>query len=163
MSASKAQRAFTADRRNKAIQMRLAGADWDRIADALDYASRGAACADVTRALEANIKEGAANSELLRETNRLRMERLLVTTWQAATTIGHDKDGNPVPPDPRYVDQCRKLIESMGKMYGIGTTMRIEHITVDQVDAEIARLTERMAENARRLASQSGQPGTTPA
>lgn len=140
MPASLAQRAATAERRKKAIQLALAGVNWDGISEQLGYADRGSAHKDITRFLQQNLKEGSANGEILRELNRLRLERLLVATWANAATG-----------DLKAVDTARRLIESMNKMYNIGTTMRVEHITIDQVDAEIAALQERLAENDRRL------------
>lgn len=135
-----AQRAFTADRRRKAVALALAGAGWDQIAEQLDYASRGAAHTDINRFLEQNIKEGSANAEILRELNRLRLERLLVVATRDAMTG-----------DMKAVEASRRLVETINKMYGIGTTMRVEHITIDAVDAEIARLQEKLADNDRRL------------
>ena len=149
MATSLAQRAFTADRRRKAIQLRLAGAQYEQIAEQLGYSDRAAAYTDIKRSLEQNLKEGTADGETLRELNRLRMERLLVVAWNQAMTG-----------DNKAMETARRLIESINKMYGIGTTLRVEHITIDQVDAEIAALQERLAENDRRL---GGVPASTPA
>lgn len=140
MSASLAQRAFTADRRRKAIALRLAGAQYEQIAEQLGYNDRAHAYNDIKRSLEQNIKEGSADAETLRELNRLRMERLLVVAWGQAMTG-----------DQKAMETSRRLLESMNRMYGIGTTMRVEHITIDAVDAEIARLQEKLADNDRRL------------
>ena len=140
MGASLAQRAFTADRRRKAIALRLAGAQYEQIAEQLGYADRAAAYNDIKRSLEQNIKEGSADAETLRELNRLRMERLLVVAW-----------GQAMAGDQKAMETSRRLLESMNRMYGIGTTMRVEHITIDAVDAEIARLQEKLADNDRRL------------
>lgn len=140
MPASLAQRAATAERRKKAINLALLGASWDQIAEQLGYADRGSAHKDVQRSLEQNLKEGSANGELLRELNRLRLERLLLVALKDA-----------LAGDIKAVEASRRLIESINKMYNIGTTMRVEHITIDQVDAEIAALQERLAENDRRL------------
>lgn len=140
MSASLAQRAFTADRRRKAIALRLAGAQYEQIAEQLGYNDRAHAYNDIKRSLEQNIKEGSADAETLRELNRLRMERLLVVAW-----------GQAMAGDQKAMETSRRLLESMNRMYGIGTTMRVEHITIDAVDAEIARLQEKLADNDRRL------------
>lgn len=150
MGASLAQRAFTADRRRKAIALRLAGAQYDHIAEQLGYTDRAAAYNDIRRSLEQNLKEGSADGETLRELNRLRMERLLVVAWNQAMTG-----------DNKAMETARRLIESINKMYGIGTTLRVEHITIDQVDAEIAALQERLAENDRRLGGVPAQPPAT--
>lgn len=150
MSASLAQRALTAERRRKAIALRLAGAQYEQIAEQLGYADRGSAAKDIQRCLEQNIKEGSSDAETLRELNRLRMERLMVVAWQQAMNG-----------DQKAMETTRRLIESMNRMYGIGTTMRVEHITIDAVDAEIARLQEKLADNDRRLGVlPAGTPAT---
>jgi hypothetical protein len=151
MGASLAQRAATADRRRKAIALRLAGAQYEQIAEQLGYADRGAAYNDIRRSLEQNLKEGSADGETLRELNRLRMERLIVASWSAATNG-----------DQKAIETTRRLIESLNKMYGIGTTMRVEHITIDAVDAEIARLQEKLADNDRRLGNVPVGEASTP-
>src|SRR5690349_20330561 len=84
MPASKAQRARTAERRSKAIALKLAGAEWDQIATSLGYADRGAACKDDTRALEAYVAEGRAGAEVLRETELLRLDRIQRGLWPQA-------------------------------------------------------------------------------
>ena len=150
MPTSLAQRAATAERRRKAIALRLAGAQYEQIAEQLGYANRQAAREDIRRSLEQNIKEGSADGETLRELNRLRMERLLVVAWQQAMNG-----------DSKAMEAARRMIESMNRMYGIGTTMRVEHITIDAVDAEIARLQEKLADNDRRLGNLPA--GTSPA
>lgn len=81
MPASKAQRAQTAERRTKAIAMRLAGAEWQQIADQLGYANRGAACKDVTRALETRLAEQATSVDLLRQTELMRLDALTREAW----------------------------------------------------------------------------------
>lgn len=147
MGTSLAQQAYTADRRRKAIALRLAGAQYEQIAEQLGYANRQAAREDIRRSLEQNLKEGSADGETLRELNRLRMERLLVVAWNQAMNG-----------DQKAMETARRLIESINKMYGIGTTLRVEHITIDQVDAEIAALQERLADNDRRLGGVPAQP-----
>jgi hypothetical protein len=81
MSTSKAQRAQTAERRTKAIAMRIAGAEWQQIADQLGYSSRGAACKDVTRALQARLAEQAASVDMLREVELMRLDALTREAW----------------------------------------------------------------------------------
>lgn len=84
MPASRAQQAATAERRAKAIAMRIAGADWQAIADTLGYSDRAAAHKDVTRALEANRKVEAEQVEQLREWTVMRYDRLQAAFWPKA-------------------------------------------------------------------------------
>lgn len=89
MGASKAQRAATADRRNRAIKLRLAGAEWQAIADQLGYADKGAACKDVTRALDRHLVAQRVSSETLRNLELDRLDRLQLGLWTAATAGDH--------------------------------------------------------------------------
>lgn len=84
MSASKAQQAITAKRRAECIQLRLAGVDWETIAERLKYASRGAACEDFRRALEATRADVAAAAEDAREIEAARLDRLQAGFWAKA-------------------------------------------------------------------------------
>jgi len=81
MGASKARRTATAERRAKAIGLRLAGRDWESIAAALGYASRGAACTDVTRALASNLADVAAGAADLRALEAARLDTLQEAIW----------------------------------------------------------------------------------
>lgn len=81
MPASKAQQATTADRRNKMMALKLAGADWPTIATACGYSSRAAACRDFTRALDLSLKEESRNAEKLRHALLLTLRRLQRGLW----------------------------------------------------------------------------------
>lgn len=115
MPASKAQRAKTADRRGKAIALRLAGMDWQTIADRLDYASRGAACVDVNRALEANLAEQSQAADTLREVETLRLDRLQAAAWPSA-----------VKGDLKAIDTVLKVIDRRIKLQGLDMPLRAE-------------------------------------
>lgn len=82
--ASVAKRAQTAERRRKAIELRLAGVPWDAIATQLGYSSKGAACKDVTRALEASLNDVAHNVAILRQIEGERLDRLQRAVWTTA-------------------------------------------------------------------------------
>ena len=84
MPASRAQRATTAARRGKAVAMRLAGLDFQTIADRLGYADRAAAHKDITRALESNVAEMHRNADVLRQEELARLDRLQAGAWTAA-------------------------------------------------------------------------------
>lgn len=114
MSASRAQRAATADRRTKAIALHLAGMDWQAIADQLGYASRGAAHTDVTRALKANLAAEAEQVEMMRYTVNLRLERLQAAMWPKA-----------VKGDTRAADTCLRAIQQWCKVNGVEAPTQI--------------------------------------
>ncbi|MTE20300.1 hypothetical protein F0L17_14515 [Streptomyces sp. TRM43335] len=116
MPASKAQRAATAERRSKAIAMRIGGADWQTIADALDYSDRAAAHKDVTRALEANRKAEAAQVEEMRDIETQRLDRLQAAFWPKA-----------LKGDTKAAEIVRRCIMDRAKLQGTTTPEKVEH------------------------------------
>src|SRR3546814_5937084 len=84
MPASKAQQAATAERRKKAIALKLAGLDYQAIADQLGYADRAAAYVDIDRALKRNLAEEAEQVELLRHVAVQQLNRLQAAVWPKA-------------------------------------------------------------------------------
>lgn len=137
MANSKAIRAYTAQRRTKAIALRMAGADWDTIADRLDYSSRAHACKDLTRALAANLAEMGRSVEELREVELMRLDRLQAALWAAA-----------VGGDVRAVDSVLRIVDRRCKLLGLDAPLRAEVFTVDAIDAQIAELTAQHAGRA---------------
>lgn len=139
MPASKAQSAATAARRAQAIKLKLAGVDYETIAEKLGYASRGAACTDIDRALQANRAEENAVKEVLREVEALRLDRLQAAVWNDA-----------LKGDPRAIDAALKISAQRCRLLGLDapTRTRIEivdedvaRLLVDQLEADFARLT----------------------
>lgn len=129
MPASKAQRAATAERRTKAVKLRIAGADWDTIKTQCGYASRGAACTDVTRAMEARVAEMNRNVDVLLHMEVERADRLQAAFWAAA--LQGDTDA------ARIVLGC---IDRRVKWQRLQPPQRFEIFTLGAVEAEIARL-----------------------
>jgi hypothetical protein len=141
MPASRAQRAKTAQRRTEAIKLRLAGVDFDTIATRLGYASRGAACTDINRALEQAVAEQTASADVLRHEELQRLDRLQAGLWTAAA-------GG----DTKAVDSVLRIIDRRCKLLGLDAPQRHEVITMDAVEAEIKRLTAEMdTEELRQL------------
>lgn len=108
MPASKAQRAATADRRAKATALRIAGMDWQSIADQLGYSSRGAACTDVSRALEANLAELRDKAEEMRSIESMRLDRLQASLWPKA-----------VKGDVKAIDAVLRIIDRRMRLLGL--------------------------------------------
>ncbi|WP_202638933.1 hypothetical protein [Bailinhaonella thermotolerans] len=84
MTVSKARQVQIAQRRTRAVQMRLAGVSYAVIADQLGYASAGAANKDVTRALAATMKDQHESSEQLLRLELDRLDRLMAGVWTRA-------------------------------------------------------------------------------
>jgi len=153
MPASRAKRADTAQRRRKAIDMRMAGASYQQIADELGYNSRGAACQDVTRALETAVVEQARSVEAYREEELQRLDVLLAEAWAVlkrqhitvshGRTIYDDRTGEPLLDDGPVltaIDRILKIQERRAKFLGLDAPQRHEVVSVDALDAEIQKL-----------------------
>lgn len=115
MPPSKAQKAVTAKRRAQAITLRLAGMDFDTIAERLDYSSRGAATKDFWRAVEANRLEEAQAVENLREVEGTRLDRLQAAVWAKA-----------VQGDLKAVETVLKVIAQRSRLFGLDAAIKAE-------------------------------------
>jgi hypothetical protein len=171
MPASRAQRANTAQRRREAIDMRMAGASYQKIADALGYATRGAACQDVTRALEQAVAEQTQSVEAYREEELQRLDELLAEAWAILkkdhVTVSHgkliydDRTGEPLlddGPTLQAIDRILKIQERRAKFLGLDAPTRIEAITIDSIDAAIAELTAELEGSQAGEASGAARP-----
>lgn len=129
MSASKAQRAATAARRQKAIALKLAGLTYEQIAEKLEYSSRQAAQKDVVRALATALTDLGRTAEEFREVELQRLDRLQAAAWPLA--VG----GNL-----QAIDTCRRIIHDRRQLLGLDAPQRHEVLTVDALDAAIRDL-----------------------
>ncbi|RSN38580.1 hypothetical protein DMC64_41675 [Amycolatopsis sp. WAC 04197] len=134
MGASKEQRAATAKRRADAIRLRLAGMDYETIAERLEYSSRQAAHKDIQRAMTAYIQEASAAVDELRNVELMRLDRLQAAAWPAA-----------VKGDLLAIETCRRLIVERRKLLGLDRPAKVEVITLDAVDEEIRKLEAELA------------------
>jgi hypothetical protein len=107
--------AETSERRAQAIALRIAGLEWQEIANRLGYASRGAACTDVSRALESNRREERAQVEELRFVESQRLDRLQVAVWAQA-----------IAGDPRAVEAALKVMDRRAKLFGLDASKQME-------------------------------------
>ncbi|MFJ1539307.1 hypothetical protein ACIODS_12260 [Micromonospora chalcea] len=165
MPASKAQRAATAKRRAEAVAMRMSGATYDTIAEALGYASKAAAYVDITRALEANVAEQHRTVELYREEELQSLDVLLAEAWAVLkrdhVTVSHGRimyddtgEGEPKPllddgPVLSAIDRILKIRERRAKLLGLDAPTKVEAITIDALDAEIAKLSAELDQEPR--------------
>lgn len=145
MPASRAQRAATAERRGKAVAMRLAGLDFETIATRLGYADRAAAHKDITRAMETSIAEMSRNADVLRQEELARLDRLQAGVWTAAAAG-----------DPKAVSTVLQIIDRRCRLLGLDAPQRVEVVSLDAVDAEIRRLTAELGRD------QVGEVAPTP-
>lgn len=117
--------------------MRLAGLDYETIANRLGYSSRAAAHVDITRALEANVAEMNRNGDVLRQQELQRLDRLQAGVWTAAA-------GG----DPRAIETAIRIIDRRCKLLGLDAPVRHEVVTLDAIEAEIRRLSAELGEPA---------------
>lgn len=169
MAASRAQRAKTADRRRKAIEMRLAGATLDVIVDELGYSDRAAAHKDITRAMEANVAELGQSVEVLRETELQRLDILWADAWAVLkrehVTVSHGriiKDDSDEPilddgPVLQAISTLLKIQERRAKYLGLDAPTKVEAITIDAIDDAIAKLTAELAADQANEAAGAAQ------
>ena len=122
------KRSKTAERRKKAIALYTAGLTWQAIADQLDYASRGAACTDVTRALEKDRKAEEQQVEALRYIASLRLERIQAGLWPKATKG-----------DVKSAEAATRVIDRWIKLHGLDAPRRFS-VEAENLGEEITAL-----------------------
>jgi hypothetical protein len=170
MPASRAQRTKTAERRAKAVAMRLSGADFDTIAAELGYADRAAAHKDITRAMEASVAEQRRSVEVYREETLRTLDLLMVEAWAVLRrdhiTVSHgrvirdDETGEKLlddGPTLQAVDRVLKILDQRSKLRGENAPVKVEAITIDALDRAIADLTAEL-----EGAPASEAPGAAP-
>lgn len=140
--------------------MRLAGADFDTIATTLGYADRASAHKDITRAYETSVAEQHHSVELYREEELRRLDLLLSEAWavlkRAHVTVSHgriirDEDDQPLLDDGpvlQAIDRVLKIQERRAKYLGLDAPTKVEAITIDALDAEIAKLAAELEADA---------------
>lgn len=157
MALSKARQAEVAARRTRAIAMRTAGHGWQAIADALGYASRGAACADVSRALQASLDEMKATADVLREQELERLDLLqrkatevlerrhLVVQSGKVVRAGANEDGDPEGepleddgPTLAAVASLLRIAERRAKLLGLDAPVKADVTTTVRYDIGFA-------------------------
>ncbi|GAA1431829.1 hypothetical protein GCM10009601_51650 [Streptomyces thermospinosisporus] len=138
MAASRAQRARAAEKRKLAVELALAGLDWESIAERTGYASRGAACTAVNEALKNHLKEMGQNLDELRTVEIARLDRLQAALWPKA-----------MKGDTKAADSVARIVAQRCKLQGVEppTKIQLEHrielearIVVDAVGAALGVL-----------------------
>lgn len=156
---TRAQSVNIAERRSKAVDMRIAGASFKAIAEACGYKTASAACQDVGRALEHAVAAQTRSVEVYREEELQRLDALLTKAWavleRAHVTVSHgrivkDDMDEPILDDSpvlQAIDRVLKIQERKAKFLGLDAPQRHEVVTLDAVDQEIARLTAELGQS----------------
>lgn len=102
---------------NSAIQLRLSGATWAEIAEALGYPTARAALVATEKALEKQLTENG-DRERMRNLAGQRLERLLRGVWSKAIN----------PEDPEHLlasTKAREIIGQHAKLFGLDAPTEI--------------------------------------
>lgn len=134
--------------------MRTEGCNYDEIATALGFSERGGAKRAVERALLAVVAEPAGH---LRTLELARLDLLLGRAWHVLQTehiavsqgrvIIDPRSGEPMVdhgPVLQAIDRVLKIMERRARLVGLDAPVKVEAITVDQIEVEIARLAEEL-------------------
>jgi hypothetical protein len=150
----------TAERDAAAAQMRVESKSYQQIADALGFADKGAAHHAVDRALKAVVREPA---EALQKLMRARLDEMRVVARDImleehyAHSAGRliftptGEDGKSVPmvdraPNLAAVDRLVKIEERAAKLDGLDAAVKFENLSLEAVQAQIAKLEAEAAE-----------------
>lgn len=117
------------DRQRRAVELRLAGANYDVIARQLDYAGQSGARYAVQRGLELAIIEPA--EEVLRQEVE-RLDRLMTGLWSRA-----------VKGDVSAVDRVLKIMDRRARYLGLDAPTR--HVVTSELDESIDSLLAELA------------------
>lgn len=139
----------TAVRDAEAAQLRANGLTYQAIADQLNYSHRDLARRAVERALAATVREPA---DELRQLELIRLDALWVEAVKVMTTehltVNNGRvievDGVPLKDDAptlQAIDRLLKIMERRAKLVGLDSAAKVEVLSVDALDREIAKLT----------------------
>lgn len=126
-------------RRMKAVKMRIAGYAPEDIAAECGYVSPAACSADIYEALAKQLTTPDHNIEVLREIECRRMDQMLL-----ALQPGIERG------TPRSVEIAIRILERRAKMLGLDSATKVQILTVDDIDAQIAKLTEEMTKRSEQ-------------
>ncbi len=139
----------TAVRDAEAAQLRADGLTYQAIADRLGMSHRDLARRAVERALAATVREPA---DELRQLELIRLDALwleavkVMTTEHVTVNQGRvvELDGLPIKDDGptlAAIDRLLKIMERRAKLVGLDSASKVEVLSVDQLDREIAKRT----------------------
>lgn len=141
----------TAERDADACKLRNLGHSYDEIAAQLGFANRSAAYKAVERAMRLTVQEPAAAQRTLQ---LARLDLLFREAWAVLkaehVAINNGRvimnPANPEEPLRDHgpvlaaIDRLLKIEERRAKLLGLDAPVRAELITVDAIEAEVARL-----------------------
>lgn len=129
-----------------ALALRLAGAGYDEVADALGLTSAQAARDHAEKALEARAWDDVEGRDRMRAENGARLERLLRGVWAKATNPDH-------PEHLAAVKVAKEVIDRHCRLYGLDAPAEvIVHTpTANEIDQWVAGMIALGAEDFRSM------------
>ena len=175
MPASRAQQAQVAERRNRAIALRLAHVSLAAIATQLGYKTASAVSQDITRALEARRDELRDQADLLTALEAEKLDALERQLWSyirrrhilvSQGQIIRDEHGDPfIDDDPgiRAAGVMLRAFDRRAKLHGLDQPTRVNaKVEVqDELDADIERLAQELAATPARSENQTAGPAAS--
>lgn len=140
----------TAKRDAEAARLRAEGKTYDEIAEALKFSDRSLARRAVERALAVAVREPA---DELRHLELIRLDALWMQAAKVMTTehltvnqgrVIEGPDGLPLKDDAPVlsaIDRLLKIMERRAKLVGLDAASKVEVMSVEAIDREIADLT----------------------
>src|SRR3990167_4527882 len=108
------------DKHAQALQLRIAGASLQVIADALGYAGPQGASEAIKSAMQKTLQEPA---DQLRKLELERLDRMLRGIWTTATDSGQ----NPIDPSVHHsaIDRALRIMERRARLLGLDAPTKI--------------------------------------
>lgn len=119
---------------NAAIQLRIAGASWDEIAEALGFPTGRAALVATERALEKELR--TESKDAMRAMANRRLERLLRAVWPKAVDEKH-------PEQLAAITKARELVSDHRRLFGLDapTEIAVHSPSESEIEQWVARVT----------------------
>lgn len=131
---------------NAALALRLAGASYAEVADALGLTNSQTARDQVEQALAWKAFEDKDGRERMRAENGARLERLLRSVWTKATNPDHEEH-------LAAVKVARELIDRYCKLFGLDapSELVIHNPTANEIDNWVASIVGQQTESLRAM------------
>lgn len=121
---------------NSALQMRVAGASWDEIAEVIGYPTARAALVATEKALEKEL-QAPESQQFMRQMAGRRLDRVLRSVYANAINPDH-------PDHLAYVDRVRQLVNEYSKLMGLNAPQ--EYIVSSPAQQELERWVARVTQ-----------------
>lgn len=113
-----------ADRQRKAMDLRIAGATLEQIAQQLGYADASGAYRAICRGLVETQRPAA---DELRELESRRLDRLLLAVWQQA-----------LAGDLKAVETARRLLDQRARLWGLNMPVKVDATVTQRTETDAA-------------------------